>query len=160
MDINKAFEILMTFEGGLSDDKADRGGMTKYGVSRASHPELDIAGLTKEQAKAIYYKEYWIPSYCSELKPELQYIHFDTAVNCGVGMAARLLQRASRVKEDGVIGHTTLLTAMNTSINEYAGIRIKYCNAVVEKDKVQSIFLQGWINRINKIIALWQAGLL
>lgn len=63
MDINKAFKLLMSQEGtSITLVRNDKGGLTKFGISQASHPTLDIASLTVEQAIPIYSGEYWAPS--------------------------------------------------------------------------------------------------
>ena len=58
-DFNKAVEKVLKFEGVLSNDKYDAGGLTKYGISKRMYPSLDIANLTQEQAVAIYKRDYW-----------------------------------------------------------------------------------------------------
>jgi lysozyme family protein len=37
----------------------DAGGLTKFGLDQRSHPGVDIADLTRDQALAIYYDEDW-----------------------------------------------------------------------------------------------------
>jgi len=54
-------------EGGYVDDPTDRGGETKYGISKRSYPQLDIKNLTLEQALEIYRKDYWKPSRVEKL---------------------------------------------------------------------------------------------
>jgi len=154
MDFNTAFEILLRFEGGISNNKADKGGLTKYGISHAAYPNLNIAELTEDMARDIYERDYWNPAGCNKLKPELQYIHFDTAVNCGVVTAIKLLQTVSGVKQDGIIGPETIQAADKISIDDYANARIGFYKSIVDKDKNQVIFLTGWINRINRILVL------
>jgi lysozyme family protein len=156
MNINESFSILMKFEGGskITNISGDKGGLTKYGISQTAHPGIDIASLTEEQAMDIYAKEYWVPSHCTDLKPELQYIHFDTAVNCGVGEAIKILQRAAGVKDDGIIGPLTIQAARYISLNAYAEQRINYYAGIVIKDPSQARFLKGWLNRVNAIVAM------
>ena len=45
-----AVKEILRHEGGYVDDPVDRGGETKYGISKRSYPDLDIANLTLEQA--------------------------------------------------------------------------------------------------------------
>ena len=52
---------ILNFEGGLSNHTNDRGGTTKFGISKKSYPNLDISNLTLEQAKDIYKRDYWQP---------------------------------------------------------------------------------------------------
>ena len=60
MMFEEAFQILMDHEGGYANAKYDRGGETKYGISKRQYPDLDIENLTLEQARSIYFKDYWI----------------------------------------------------------------------------------------------------
>ena len=61
MDINKAFDILMEFEGGseVVSVPQDKGGLTKYGISQAAYPKLNIRNLNKESSLEIYTSDYW-----------------------------------------------------------------------------------------------------
>ena len=158
MDILKAFAILMQQEGGvtITNTRNDKGGLTKYGIAQASHPGIDIANLNEDQAMKIYLNEYWQPSHCGELKAELQYIHFSCAVNCGVGSAAKILQRASKVKDDGLIGPATIGAAQSISIQDYAIEWNMHYKAIVENDASQSVFAKGWQNRIDRILQLFK----
>src|ERR1700739_1138634 len=126
MDINKAFELLQQFEGGskVTNTSGDFGGLTKYGISKAAHPELDIANLTEAEARAIYERDYWIASGCSKLKPELQYIYFDTSVNMGIMVAVRILQQASGAVIDGILGQATLTVSKNITRADYLLYRL------------------------------------
>lgn len=56
---DKCVEFVLASEGGYVNDKYDAGGETKFGISKRAYPDLDIINLTIEQAKDIYYKDYW-----------------------------------------------------------------------------------------------------
>jgi lysozyme family protein len=154
MDSTTAFFILMKFEGGaaLTNTKGDKGGLTKYGIAQASHPGVDIASLTQEQAIQLYIEEYWVPLHCANLKPGLQYMHFDTAVNCGVVAAVKMLQRAAKVTPDGIMGPETIVASMKISLPQYAIQRLAYYSEIVKNDNSQSKFYIGWVNRVRTIV--------
>lgn len=159
MDINKAFGLLMQQEGiSLINVAGDKGGLTKFGIAAASHPELDVANLTEEQAKEIYQKEYWNPLKIDQLPVQLQYAVFSCGVNCGVGTAAKILKRAARVTDDGIIGAGTIASAKQVSIYDFSIEWNCHYKAIVEKDATQQKFFQGWQNRINFIISLFKEG--
>lgn len=105
---DRAFDLLIGHEGGYSNHVADPGGETKFGISKRSYPSLDIRNLTASDAKAIYYRDFWTRAFCNEMQPMLAVIVFDSAVNNGIGSAARFLQRALDVADDGKIGPVTL----------------------------------------------------
>ena len=114
---DKAFEILIGHEGGYSLDPHDRGGETKYGISKRAYPHIDIANLTLAQAKAIYRTDYWDKAKCSSLPPDLALLVFDAAVNNGVGAAIRWLQRAANVTVDGIIGPKTISASFSSGMS-------------------------------------------
>ena len=48
-------------------DSRDPGGETKFGISKRAHPDLDIANLTRDQAGAVYRRDYWDRLRCFDL---------------------------------------------------------------------------------------------
>lgn len=104
-----AVAIVLEREGVLSDDRADPGGLTKFGIAAASHPGVDIATLTRDQAIAIYRSDYWDTNCCGEMPWLVAMAVFDCAVNQGAGAAANILQQAVGVPVDGRIGDRTLV---------------------------------------------------
>ena len=59
MNFDIAFDRLMGHEGGLVDHPNDPGGLTKFGISQRSYPNIDIRKLTREDSKAIYRRDFW-----------------------------------------------------------------------------------------------------
>jgi lysozyme family protein len=59
---NKLIGPLLNREGGYVNNPNDRGGATKFGISQASYPSLNIATLTRPEAEKIYYNNYWLAS--------------------------------------------------------------------------------------------------
>lgn len=107
-----AFDIVIGVEGGVV---TDQGGLTKFGISQRQYPDLDIRNLTLDQAQQIYRNDYWNKCRCDGLPPRLAACVFDAAVNEGQGTALRMLQRAVKVLDDGIIGPATLAAARNVS---------------------------------------------
>lgn len=103
-----AFDLVIKAEGGYVNDPNDPGGETKYGISKRAYPDLDIASLTLQQAKDIYYADYWCEIEGDVLPCPLNIYVFDSAVNQGTKTAIKLLQRALGLPDDGVIGPKTL----------------------------------------------------
>ena len=112
MNWDDAFDKVIGHEGGYVNDQNDPGGETKYGISKRSYPDEDIAGMTLTRAKEIYKRDYWDKCKCGELPHPLDFVTFDAAVNSGCGRAAKWLQQAiPGVTVDGIIGKQTLTTA-------------------------------------------------
>lgn len=58
-DFEKAIQKILRSEGGYVNDPNDKGGETKYGISKRSYPNVDIKNLTLAGAKAIYKRDFW-----------------------------------------------------------------------------------------------------
>jgi lysozyme family protein len=99
MNFDEAFDRLIGNEGGYVNDPRDPGGETKYGISKRSYPTLDIANLTRDDAKAIYLRDFWEP--LGDAPAAVKFQVFDFAVNSGISTAIRKLQSAIGVADDG-----------------------------------------------------------
>ncbi|MFG7180657.1 glycoside hydrolase family 108 protein [Burkholderia pseudomallei] len=120
---DQAFALVVGIEGGYSTDPNDAGNWTggkrgsgtlkgtKYGISAAAYPNVDIENLTLDGAKALYQPDYWQVCACDQLPWPLALFVFDCAVNQGPRMAKIVLQQALDVKVDGAIGPVTLAAA-------------------------------------------------
>jgi lysozyme family protein len=115
MNFLTAFEKLLKHEGGYSDHRDDPGGKTRYGVTEAVAREVGYRGnmreLPLELAQRIYKDKYWDAVQAENLPADVRYPLFDAAVNSGPAQAAKWLQRACGVKDDGVIGPQTIRAA-------------------------------------------------
>ena len=115
MNFATAFEKLLKHEGGYVNHKDDRGGATRYGVTEAVACEVgyrgDMRELPLDLAQRIYKDRYWDAVQAEHLPADIRYAVFDAAVNSGVAQAAKWLQRACGVKDDGVIGPQTIRAA-------------------------------------------------
>jgi lysozyme family protein len=101
MTFDIAFNRLMATEGGLVNNRADPGGLTKYGLSQRSYPSLNIAALTLDEARQVYLVDFWNRIQADTLFDGVAFQLFDFAVNSGIDTAVRYLQRAVGVADDG-----------------------------------------------------------
>jgi lysozyme family protein len=148
-------------EGGYCANPADSGGATKFGISSREYPDLDVAALTRDDAIAIYYRDYWMRVGLDRLPPAIAAKTFDLAVNIGAGAAVRCLQRAlracgRRVAEDGVLGAATAAAASSADLSALlAALRSEAAGyyrtlAALERGRRPGSdreFLDGWLNR-------------
>ena len=148
MDFDTAFNRLIDSEGGYVNDPADPGGETKFGISKRSYPDVDIANLTLEQAKAIYLRDFWNP--LGDAHPAIKFQCFDFAVNSGIGTAIRKLQLAVGVADDGHWGpkSAAALAAMdlNDVLMRFAAQRLLFMTSL----STWGEFGKGWARRIAK----------
>ena len=154
----QAIRITLQNEGGLVNNPADPGGLTKFGISQRSYPTLDIRNLTVAQATAIYYRDFWSKyPYDQIIFVPLACKVFDTCVNLGQARGIKLLQRCLQVNgsptiiADGGFGPGTLKAINNTDgptlIAAYRGAQAAYYNAVVAANPQDQQFLRGWLAR-------------
>jgi lysozyme family protein len=122
-------------DGAIARDPHDPGGLTRWGISQRSYPHLDIANLSRDDALAIYKRDWWLPAYNQINDQTTATKVFVSAVNMGTKSAHICLQRAVRgasnviLIEDGVLGFRTIaqvnacnITAMIASYkSELAG---------------------------------------
>ena len=149
-DFHRCIDRILAEEGGLSNHPADPGGLTKYGISQRSYPTLDIAVLTLANAKAIYLLEYWQPIHGDLLRPGLDLLMLDCAINQGPVTAIKLLQRALRIRDDGIIGPHTVKAAevaMPDVLDDFAAERaLRY-----ELNPNEATFGRGWYRRLLRM---------
>lgn len=149
-DFPKAFDLVVGLEGGYTNDPRDRGGETKYGISKRAYPDLDIPNLTVDQAKAIYRRDYWDACKCDQLPAPLDIFVFDAAVNQGVGTAVKTLQRLIGVPVDGIIGPVTLGTA--SKMKREMAMLYMADRALQYTDMDQfGLYGRGWLKRLFTI---------
>lgn len=142
-------------EGGsrITNVSSDRGGLTKFGISQRSYPNVDIENLTEVDAIGIYKKDYWDRISGDKISSErIAENIFDTAVNMGVNTASRFAQVVVDLDLiDGIIGSKTLakINGCNEEIFilKYTLTKIEYYAKICNKDRTQGKFLLGWINR-------------
>jgi lysozyme family protein len=100
MNFDTAFDRLISHEGGYVNHPNDPGGETKFGICKRSYPNVNIAALTVEDAKAIYKRDFW-DVLGDDIHPAIKFQVFDFAVNSGIQTAIRKLQAAVGVADDG-----------------------------------------------------------
>ena len=143
-------------EGGdkITRDKDDPGGLTKFGISKRAHPDLDIENLTEDDAVLIYLEEYWKPSRASDLSSQLQEMYFDMVVNFGQRRAVRILQEAcnhksksSKLLVDGRIGPKTIGASKSLEKDRLLAFRVfHYSKICINKSSLMKYYY-GWIRR-------------
>ena len=159
-----ALQITLRFEGGLADNPSDPGGRTMKGVTQSvydsyrstkSLPKQDVALIATNELEDIYYNGYWLTGHCDKLSWPVNMCHFDASVNHGTKGAARILQRAAGVKDDGIIGPNTL-NAINSIpvgilVNRMLWERIQYYLTICLLNGKLRIFLLAWISRTKAL---------
>lgn len=166
-DFDPAFERMIQNEGGyrLINIAEDRGGQTYAGIARNFHPawpgwkiidnnqmdNLELSALVRR----FYKEQFWDRVGGDAIQQQIiAESIFDFAVNAGISTAAKLTQIVVGTVPDGRIGPVTLeqLNSMDASIFvlKYAVAKIARYAEICNKNREQSKFLLGWINRTMK----------
>lgn len=162
------FDRTLCHEGALSLVASDPGNWTggavgrgtlrgsKYGISAAAFPFVDIAALTPDAAKAIARTQYYDKAGCSRLPGPLALLVFDSAYNNGVSRAVKLLQRAVLAVPDGMPG-TGTFAAVRVMLTQPNGLE----NTCTEFQAQRLLFMAslptwptfglGWARRLCRL---------
>lgn len=150
MNFDQAFERLMGNEGGYVNNPADPGGETNWGICKRSYPNVDIKNLTRDQAKAIYLRDFWQRGQMDQYDPAIAFQVFDIAVNSGIETAVRMLQRAAGVADDGNIGPVTIAAVKAKSVPSLLMLIIAERLDFWRKLSTWPTFGAGWTARAAK----------
>jgi lysozyme family protein len=159
----KAFAQTLIHEGGYVNDPADYGGETKYGISKKAHPDVNIKNLTLENAKDIYYREYWqAMGFENIYDDELAAKMFDIRVNFRHQTFEELMRRAlasvqcnPNMLNSNMSWGRDMLWLINRADPKELRVALRSEQAGtyrlnVTKDATQARFINGWLKRAYK----------
>jgi len=146
---NQAAAIVLADEGVFSDQAADPGGATKWGVARNAHPEITDAqwtAWTQSDSLSLFQTKYWDANQCGSMPWPWALSVFDGAVNQGdvvIGWA----QAALGLPTDNVVGQHTL-AAINSASDEDLRIFLTLRLLSYTHDSAFSTYGKGWFKRV------------
>ena len=99
-------------EGGYVNHPDDPGGETNFGISKKEYPHLDIKNLDREDAMAIYKRDYLPSAETNYGKNEFALKMTDIGINAGPQTATEIIQKSLNefgmdLDEDGKMGVAT-----------------------------------------------------
>lgn len=160
----RALKLVLAKEGGYVDHPADLGGPTNRGITQATYsaylaskglPVEPVRYATDEAIAEIYLERYWLAGRCDRMRERLAVAHFDACVHHGVERAAKLMQRALGVTEDGIVGPVTLRACYEADQDEllasYLALRRDLFRDIARRDATQVVFMAGWNNRVAQL---------
>ena len=156
INFDDIIEVVLHHEGGYVNDPDDPGGETNFGIAKRSHPDVDIANLTKDGAKEIYKEHYWDRNKVEDLPEDLRHIYFDMCVNQGRGRAVKIMQRAANAKGadlvvDGGMGPKTIAAMDGVELQRVRAYRVKYYADLVTRKPDLEKFYFGWFRRALEV---------
>jgi lysozyme family protein len=158
-----AIRKILEHEGGYVNHPDDPGGATNKGITIATFRRYikrdgtiaDLKALTTQQAVDVYKAQYWDKVQGDDLPSGVDYTVADFAVNSGPSRAAKYLQAALGVTQDGAIGPQTIQAA-NEIINPKAIInkvnadRLAFMKRI-QGGKLWKTFGRGWQSRVDAV---------
>jgi len=152
-NLAESFALTMKWEGGaeLSLTPKDPGNWTggkvgvgvlkgtKWGVSAAAYPDLDIKGLSEAQACAIFKAEYWDQVAADHLPAGMDHCVSDDAYNSGTGEANRLYGAVIRQR----------LSDGHAQIAAFSAARLSFLRSL----RTWNTFKSGWSARVAGVKA-------
>jgi len=165
-DFNAAFEKMITDEGGyvLHTISGDTGGMTYAGIARNKNPQWGGWHLIDHNqqgtvltgmVRGFYKTEFWDRLRGDEITNQtVAESVFNFGVNTGLSVAVKLAQLIVGATPDGAVGPVTLQKFNNAEPESfkksYALAKITRYADICNKNRSQSKFLLGWLNRTLK----------
>lgn len=164
-DFDAAFEKIIGLEGGYVNDPDDPGGETKFGISKKQYPHLYIPGLTIDDAKHIYDKDYWSKLRADAIQNQaIAEELFEAGVNVGVHRAIGFLQESLSllgydVDVDRRVGPQTLgatAEVIRKGDREVESL-LKCMNSfqfmwyvnIIDRNPTLRKYIRGWLRRIE-----------
>lgn len=146
-NFNKCFQWLLVDEGGYTNDPADSGGATKYGITigdfrryiKKDATPNDVRNLTKAQAEAIYKAKYWDAVNGDSLPSGVDNACFNYGVLAGAGRPKADLKRFANIKDPHKL-IDAICDEMKAFLNNLATNRPK-----------DERFRAGWNNRVVRL---------
>lgn len=165
-DYKKLIPSILKWEGGWSDDPADKGGATMRGITLATYTayrfqkglptptKTDLKNITQAEWEEVFKTMYWDRWKASEIKNQsIANLVVDWLWTSGV-YGIKYPQQVLGTTADGVVGKKTLAL-----INEHPNPktlwkalwerRKKHFEAIANATPSNKKFLKGWLNRLN-----------
>lgn len=163
----KSFHLVISHEGGFSDDPRDNGnklpdgrpGSTMLGCTQANWENFigrkvthdEMRRLTKEDVKPLYKKNYWDAVMGDVLCAGLDYAAFDFAINAGPSRSRKLIQKSLGITADGIFGKQTLKAIKESNgadlIEKFSKEKEAYYRSLADFQT----YGKGWLRRIADV---------
>lgn len=164
--VDRIIQEIIKREGGYVDHPDDRGGPTKYGITRDALSDwrgypvtaADVRKLEREEAMRIYRVRYVTGPKISTLglNEGLLSLVVDSAVHSGPLTAIKWLQQSVGVHDDGLIGPVTQAAVAKSAHDEiYRQVlrrRMEHIASILQRRPSQRAFAAGWIRRLAEFV--------
>jgi lysozyme family protein len=161
-NVPSTFEACLAFvwqsnnDGRADNSASSEDWLTKWGVTAETWQlarqqgivaDKDISAATQDDCSNILRVMYWNSLHCSQLSAGINLMMFNDGMVCGVGYAARLLQRIIGVDQDGVVGPETIRRACSYGDKELIDALVVADDEYYASLATASLYLNGWTRR-------------
>ena len=160
-NFDSVMKLVLQEEGGFYDDPRDADSITNLGITKrlweayVGH-EVDkstMRKLTVADVAPLYKLNYWNRVHADDLPAGVDYAVMDFAVKSGTSRAAKTLQRACGLEDDGFIDPENLLTIQAANplvlIDHICEQRLAFLVSLPS----YTTFGKGWSSRIERVKA-------
>ena len=158
--VDALIEDVITREGGFVDHAFDRGGPTKFGITKATLSRwrgramttADVKALDAGEARDIYQALYVDQPVFATLPEPLRTQVVDFGVHSGPAQAVRALQRVLGERDDGILGPVTRAALAGQDVTRVARevwqARVRFlAHVIAVRPTTSTPFIDGWLNR-------------
>lgn len=125
--------VMFELEGGDKLHADNDGGQTKFGINKNHNPDVNVAGLTADEARKIYRDRYWDDS-LKKYPMDFAAVAFDARVNHGQKKGDELIRKAD--------GDPFKLLQLRQQ---------EYARLVATGKPKYTVAARGWERRINEL---------
>lgn len=153
---------LLLHEGGYTNNRADPGGPTNFGITIADYRRYEMPGATAADVKAmplaaakrIYRAKYWDAQKDDQLPAGVDDSVFDYGVNSGIGRSGKVLRRVVGLPADTSVITAEVVAEVNKRdpvaiVNAINDERIRF----LQNLKTWPVFGPGWGRRVKEVRA-------
>jgi len=155
-----ALARLLAHEGGYTNDVADPGGPTNFGITiydyrkyvKPGATAADVRAMKVCEAKAIYRSKYWNAQRCDELPAGVDYAVFDYGVNSGIGRSGKVLRRCLKLADRSNLVTDEVIAAAKAA--DARALIVAICDErlrFLQSLKTWGVFGKGWGRRVAEV---------
>ena len=166
-DYKKLIPFILKWEGGFTNDPADRGGATMKGITigtfaayrntkgKPAPTVTDLKNISDQEWEDVFKSLFWDRWHADNIKTQsIANILVDWVWASGK-YGITIPQRILGVTQDGVVGPKTIeaLNARDADklFAQLRQARINFVETIVKRNPLQGKFLNGWKKRIYSI---------
>lgn len=159
---DESLRRLLAHEGGYTNDAADPGGPTNFGITiydyrkyvKPNATAADVRAMKIDDAKAIYRAKYWDAQRCDEMPAGVDYAVFDYGVNSGIGRSGKVLRRCLKLPDSTSVVNDAVIAAARAT--DAKALIVAICDErlrFLQSLRTWGVFGKGWGARVAEVKA-------